>query len=219
MLADMASSIRAWLDSELAPGTEIGFDPPGLLAGIQRRPRRAGILNVFLFGVAENLDGVPAARVHVRNADGRVTGTVAPLRSYHLSYLVTAWAADTIEENELLGAVIGAHAEQDALGVDHLRGSLHALTTALPLRLGWSPVARGPDLWGALGVQMRTALELTVTAPALPSRLRQAAPPVRTIELDVHDTSHPDAAPVPGAEIGLSPAPRRRWERTTITEH
>ncbi|MGQ0839850.1 Pvc16 family protein [Actinokineospora sp.] len=208
MLADIDSSIRAWLAAELSPGTEIGFDPPGLLAGIQRRPRRAGIVNVFLYAVNENLDGVPAARMHVRNADGRVTGTLAPTRSYHLSYLVTAWAADTAEEHELLGAVIGAHAEQDVLSPDYLRGSLHNLDMSLPVRVGWSPVYRGQDLWGALGVSMRTALDLTVTAPALPSRLKQAAPPVQTVDLDVYD-----GVPVPPEK------PRKRWERTAIAEH
>jgi hypothetical protein len=209
VLADIASSIRAWLTAELSPGTEIGFEPPALLGAIQRRPRRAGILNLFLYGVTENLDGVPAARVRVRNEEGRVTGTLAPTRSYHLSYLVTAWAADTAEELELLGAVLGAHAEQDSLGADYLRGSLHSLDTALPVRLGWSPAGRGQEMWGALGVPMRTALDLTVTAPALPSRLRLAAPPVVAVELDVHDTVRDEPA-LPQ---------RRRWERTTITEH
>ncbi len=207
VLADIDSSIRAWLVAELSAGTEIGFEPPGLLAGIQRRPRHAGIVNLFLYAVSENLDGVPAARVQVRDTDGRMTGTLAPDRSYHLSYLVTAWAADVAEEHELLGAVLGAHAEQDSLGTDYLRGSLHHLDTALPVRVGWSPSGRGAELWAALGLPMRTALDLTVTAPALPSRLRHVAPPVETVELTVHSD-------VPGPVA----APRRRWERTTITE-
>lgn len=207
VLADIDSSIQAWLVAELSAGTEIGFEPPSLLAGIQRRPRRAGIVNLFLYAVSEDLDGVPAARVAVRDADGRVTGSLAPTRSYHLSYLVTAWAADVAEEHELLGAVLGAHAEQDSLGPDHLRGSLHNLGTALPVRVGWSPSGRGAELWAALGLPMRTALDLTVTAPALPSRLKNVAPPVETVELTVHTD-------VPGPVA----TPRRRWERTTITE-
>lgn len=209
VLADIASSIKAWLAAELSPGTEIGFESPGLLAAIQRRPRRAGIVNLFLYGVSENLDGVPAARVRVRDADGRVTGTHAPTRSYHLSYLVTAWAADTSEELELLGAVLGVHADQDCLAADALRGSLHDLDTALPVRIGWSPVLRGHDLWGALGVPMRAALDLTVTAPVLPSRRQPPAPPVHSVELEVHDTAH---------QVGPEHA-HPRWRRTTVTEH
>lgn len=210
VLADIASSIKTWLGTELSPGTEIGFEPPGLLAAIQRRPRRAGIVNLFLYGVSENLDGVPAARVRVRDENGRVTGTHAPTRSYHLSYLVTAWASDTSEELELLGAVLGAHADRDCLAADFLRGSLHDLDTALPVRIGWSPVARGGDLWGALGVPMRAALDLTVTAPVLPSRRTPPAPPVHSVELEVHDTAH--------REPPEHPAPPR-WRQTTITEH
>jgi hypothetical protein len=207
VLADLASSLREWLTAELSPGTVIGFDPPHVLAGMARRPQRAGIVNVFLYGITEDLDGIPAARVRVLNDEGRLTGTVAPARNYHLTYLVTAWAADTEEEAELLGAVIGAHAERDALGGEHLRGCLRELDTALPVRLGWTPGGRGHDLWSALGVPMRTALDLTVTAPVQPSRLRPPAPPVKTAELDVHDTVR-----------GLPPEPRPRWRRTSITE-
>jgi uncharacterized protein DUF4255 len=209
VLADIASSIRAWLANELSPGTEIGFDSPGLLAAIDRRPRHAGILNLFLYGLRENLEGVPAGRVQVRDAAGRVTGTRAPTRSYYLSYVVTAWAADTAEELELLGAVLGAHADQDCLTADFLRGSLGDLDTALPIRIGWSPVAREHDFWSAAGVPMRAALDLTVLVPVLPSRLRSAAPPVETVDLDVYDITNRDDP---------AESPRRRWRRTTITE-
>jgi hypothetical protein len=205
------SSLRAWLAAELPAGTEVGFDPPTLLSGIQRRPRRAAIANLFLFAVSENLDGMPVGPVRIRNAEGRVTATMSSPRSYHLSYLVTAWAADVAEEHELLGAVLGAHAEQDSLHADYLRGSLRDLEAALPIRLGWSPAAGRADLWGAIGIPMRTAVELTVTAPALPSRLKAAAPPVEALELDVHDMV--DREPQP------EPTLRRRWERTKITEH
>jgi hypothetical protein len=105
--------------------------------------------------------------------------------------------------------VIGAHAERDVLDGDHLRGSLRQLDP-LPIRLGWSPAIGRHEVWGALGLPMRTALELTVTAPALPSRLRAVAPPVEAIELDVHDSIERDE---------LADVPRRRWERTTINEH
>ncbi|OLR92403.1 Pvc16 family protein [Actinokineospora bangkokensis] len=207
MLADVDSSLRAWLTDELAPGTEIGFDPPGLLTGIPRRPRRAGIVNLFLHAVTENLDGLPAGRVRVRDTEGRVTGSHVAHRSYHLSYLVTAWAADTTEEHELLGALIGAHTERDALHPDHLRGCLSVLDTALPVRLGWTPAARTAELWSAVGVPMRTALDLTITAPALPARFEPPAPPVEAVHLEVH------GAVAPPPEV-----PRRRWERTAINE-
>lgn len=210
VLADVDSSIRAWLSAELSPGTEIGFDPPGLLSTIARRPRRAAIVNLFLYAISENLDGLPSGPVRLRNADGRVTGAVSPPRSYHLSYLVTAWAADVAEEHELLGAVLGAHAERDVLDGDHLRGSLRALEP-LPMRLGWSPGHHRQEMWGALGLPMRTAVELTITAPALPSRLKPVSPPVEAIELDMSQLG-PDQ---PADE----PAPRRRWQRTSITEH
>lgn len=187
MLADVDSSIRAWLAHELSAGVEIGFEPPSLLAASQRRQRQSAVVNLFLYAITEDLDGMSAAPMRLRTADGRGTGRVAPPRSYHLSYLVTAWAADVSAEHELLGAVIGAHAEQDVLAPQQLRGTLRDLGRSLPIRIGWSPAAH-QEVWAALGVAMRTSVELTVTAPALPSRLKPLAPPVEERQLSVRDT-------------------------------
>jgi len=57
---------------------------------------------------------------------------------------------------------------------------------------------------------MRAALDLTVTAPVLPSRRTPPAPPVHSVELEVHDTAH--------REPPERPAPPR-WRQTSITEH
>jgi hypothetical protein len=206
VLADLASSIHSWLTAELAPGTVVGFDPPHVLA--QHKPPRAGVVNVFLYAITEDRVGMPAARMRVHDADGRVTGTLAPPRFYNLSYLVTAWAAGIEQEFQLLGAVLEAHAERDTVSVPHLIGSLASLDGGLAVRLGWAPVARGNDLWGALGIPMRSALDLTVTAPAQPSRLGAADPLVRTRDLDLHDT------------VRRTPATSRtRLRGTPVTEH
>jgi len=207
VLADVDSSLQAWLTTQLAPGTEVGFDNPTLLTGIAPRPRRAGIVNLFLHTVTENLDGMAAGPVRVRDAAGRVTAVHSTSRSYHLSYLVTAWASGAAEEHELLGALIGAHTDCDALGVDHLRGSLRVLAAGLPMRVGWTPAGQSVEIWGALGIPMRTALDLTVTAPALPTRFEQPAPPVEAIALA--------AAGVPAR---AAEPPRNSWRHTSITE-
>jgi hypothetical protein len=75
------------------------------------------------------------------------------------------------------------------------------------MRIGWTPAGRSAELWTALGIPMRTALDLTVTAPALPSRHEPPAPPVDAITLAT--------AEVPAPKI----LPRKRWQRTDITEH
>jgi hypothetical protein len=208
VLADVDASLHTWLATELAPGVEIGFDNPTLLVGIGPRPRSAGIVNLFLHTVTENLDGVNMGPVRVRDGQGRVTGVHNAPRSYHLSYLVTAWASSAAEEHELLGALIGAHTEQDALHADHLRGALRALDVGMPMRLGWTPGGATTQLWTALGIPMRTALDLTITAPALPVRLHQPAPPVEAITLVAQDH---DAEPPPERV-------RRRWRSSTISE-
>jgi uncharacterized protein DUF4255 len=208
VLADVDASLHAWLATQLAAGTEIGFDNPTLLAGIGPRPKSAAIVNLFLHTVAENLTGVGSGPVRMRDDQGRVRAVHSAPRSYHLSYLVTAWASSAAEEHELLGVLIGAHTEQDALQGDHLRGALRTLEIGLPMRIGWTPAGTTTDLWAALGVPMRTALDLTITAPALPLRLHPPAPPVEAITLVAHDHQPP---PWPG------PA-RTRWRSTAISE-
>jgi hypothetical protein len=113
------------------------------------------------------------------------------------------------EEHELLGAVIGAHAENDVLDTEHLRGTLRDLGSPLPVRVGWSPAGTHQEIWGALGVTMRTSVELTVTAPALPSRLKPLAPPVQERALTVRDN-------VRAGTTGDTR--RRRWERRPSTD-
>ena len=206
MLADLASSIRNWLTAELAAGVDVTFDAPHVLA--QHRPSRSGLVDLFLYEVAECTDGMPSAPIRVRDDAGHVTGSIAPARFYHLSYLVTAWAGSTEKEYELLGAVLEGYTENDMLGTQHLSGVLTVLTSGLTMRLGWSPLASSHDIWGALGIPMRTALELTVLAPALPARLRKPAPLVDSVQLDVHDLVQREPA-----------QPQPRWRRTSTTEH
>lgn len=206
MLADLASSIRNWLTAELPAGVDVAFDAPQLLA--QHKAPRGGLVDVFLYGIAECTEGMPSAPIRVRDDAGHVTGSIAPARFYHLSYLITAWAGSAEKESELLGAVLEGYTENDSLGTQHLSGVLATLTSGLTVRFGWSPAAAGHEIWGALGIPMRSALDMTVLAPALPSRLRKPAPPVEAVQLDVHDT------------VRRGPEePHPRWRRTSITEH
>jgi hypothetical protein len=201
VLQDVDSSLLAWLAAELPGPPEIRFEPPGEFAG-RSRPVTT-VLSVFLYDIAEELAGQASTGTRIRDDRGRAVGTMNPARNYRLNYLVTAWGATVFEEHALLGAVIGAHAEQDSLPLHHLRGSLAVISEGLPLRIGRHENGRPDgDLWAALGVGLRTAVELTVTAPALPTRIAEPAPPVERLELGVHHDR----------------APRRRWDRRTITD-
>ncbi|MEA5365221.1 Pvc16 family protein [Amycolatopsis sp., V23-08] len=184
MLHDVDSALRTWLFAELPAEVEIAFEAPGAVTTRRGRP----VLGLFLYEIGEELDGQAGTGIRLRGPDGRVTGTVLPVRRYRLTYLVTAWAATVAAEHELLGAVLAAHAGRPALEPDLLAGRLGVPAEPLPVRLGRHRAGGAEhDLWHALGVPLRTALDLTVTAPVVPARLEDPAPPVRAVALGVAD--------------------------------
>ncbi|UOZ05645.1 DUF4255 domain-containing protein [Amycolatopsis sp. WQ 127309] len=203
MLHDVDSALRTWLFAELPADVEIALEGPGAVTVTAGRP----VLGLFLYEIGEELDGQAGAGIRLRGPDGRVTGTVLPVRRYRLTYLVTAWATTVAAEHDLLGAVLAAHAGRPVLTPELLPGRLGELAEPLPIRLGRHRAGGGEhDLWHALGVPLRTALDLTVTAPVVPTRIEDPAPPVHTVELGVRDE--------PAAS---APRTGPRWTRTSRT--
>jgi len=210
VLADVDLSLAAWLSAALPPRTEIDFGPPARRA--DERPGRHPTVSVFLHAVDEDTAGLPAGEIRLRDETGRTAGIVLPTRRYTVSYLVTAWAGDPLTEHRLLGAVLVAHAGQDELGREHLRGVLADADVCVPLHIGQSgrPVA-----WDRLGLPGRSALTLTVLAPAVPPLVRSPAPPAEQLELVARSRPHPPGQDVaPPEDAGLA----RRWRRSTRTE-
>jgi hypothetical protein len=103
--------------------------------------------------------------------------------------------------------VLLAHASNEALGNDHLHGSLRGLDLHVPIYIG---TAHRPAVWDNLGPAMRTGLELTVLAPAIPPRRRVTAPSPENLDLT--------ARALPSPKTLATDEPPRRWKRTSITE-
>lgn len=213
MIRDADRSFAAWLGTMLPPGTEVRFDAPepAWLRRTQPRP----FVDVFLFDIAEDTDGLAADTALVRDADGLAVARQSPARRYRLSYLLTAWSADVAADHELLGSVMAGCAAAAVIPVDCLHGTLRE--AGQPVGVQCAPpreaTAAGQcqALCQSLRIPPRAALTMVLVAPVLPAPRTDLAPLARGLHLGTAAITAPPAPQGP-------PSPRRRWERARITE-
>jgi hypothetical protein len=203
VLADLDSSLGAWLADALPARTEVDFGSPDDLPA--DKSRRA-IVNLFLYSVEADTSGLAAADVRLRDPDGRVRSARLPIRHYAVTYLVSARAGDPAEEHRLLGAVLVAHATRDTLDGECLRGALAGVDAHIPIMIGTGQVQTDQ-----LDGPRRTNLTLTVVVPVFPAPVTDIAPPAENLDLVA-------GALRGGAGATTPPAPPGRWRRTTRTE-
>lgn len=215
MIHDADLSLGAWLGSMLPPGTGVRFDAPDP-EWARRRPERP-FVDVFLYDIAEDVDGLSADGALVRDPAGRGVAWQPPVRRYRLSYLLTAWSADVSADHELLGSVMAGCAAAAIIPADCLRGTL--LEAGLPVQLRCAPPRGEPGSQGtagapaagtaglcqALGVPPRAALTLVVVAPVIPAPSTDVAPPARSLDLNVAATARGTAVPPAGSTPGSAP--------------
>lgn len=166
------------LPPELA---DISFDTPDGTWGAQLSRIT---VSLFLFDVARSSlpPQPPASRTR---DDGRVESRPA-LPLIRLSYLVSAWAGNTVDEHQVLGDVLTGLLKHDAIPPAYL-------TTELPgsakLRIGAGDMHKPGELWGALQGKLKPSFELEVTVP-FGADWSLAAPLVTSVEGEV--SARPD---------------------------
>ena len=193
MLHEIDTALRSLLAAELPAGTAVRFDPPEVS---WRGPQP--VVGLFLHQVQEDVDSRVAAWSEERDADGALLGRRAPVRRYQVHYLLTGWAADVAREHELLGAALRGLARHDAVAAEHLTGSL--LAAGLPVLLAVArpgPAGARPELWSALGVVPRPAIDVLVTATVVPPLDTELTEPPARVDLAVAGRLPPVAAQRP----------------------
>jgi hypothetical protein len=247
MLGDADLSLARWLERVLPSGTAVRFDAPR--ADWQRRDRGPAFVGAFLRTVTRASGDLPRSGwTETRDDDGRLVGRQSGPRYYRLSYLITAWAPvsgnddgssrSTLEEHELLGVLIDACTNAEVIEQDLLAGSLAEAGLPCFVRCAGDDGRPAADPWSGLGIAPHTHLELELVAPVVPRPVTEFAPPARQIVLRAHQDpalEAPDDADASAASgtagtlvVQSAPAtapasPRtqgtvRRWERTTVVE-
>ncbi|MCW2776978.1 MAG: hypothetical protein JWN17_703 [Frankiales bacterium] len=142
--------------------------------------RRSGpAVDLYLYDVHEVLSRRHAGRTPVVE-DGRVVGVRAPQRWYALSYLLTCWTARPEDEHALLSACLVGLLRHEVLPAAWLRSGGVALDQASELQVAQPPPTdrKSPDLWSALGGELKPSLDLTVTVALDVGTVVPGGPPV-----------------------------------------
>jgi hypothetical protein len=186
MIADVDVSLRSLLRATALRDSKVDV--------VFESPTRAwadtvtgDVVDAYLWDICEDVSRSRGDWEEVRNEQGRITGRRPPLHHYRLRYLLTAWGKSPASEHGLLAKLLGALADEQAIPTEHLTGELASeglpvfLSVALPAAAGAPP----SDLWGALGVAPRAALDLIVTAPLPRPAALPSGPPVRDRRITV----------------------------------
>ena len=185
MIADVDASLRALLSQAIVDeDATVSFDAP---SSKWAEARKGAVLNLFLYDVREDLDGRKADWDDVRDpVSGRVVSRQPPPRRYTLSYFASAWAASAEEEHHLLSEVIATVPQREIIPPEFLQGSLAAQEMPVVIQLGvpgQGAGIRSGEMWAALGVPPRAAMELVVTAPYIPPVVTDIAPAAEQMAL------------------------------------
>lgn len=232
MIRDVDCSLAAWVGTMLPPGTTVRFDAPD--PAWARHPPEQPFVDVFLYDIAQEVNGLSTEAVPIRDAEGRTVARQPQARRYRLSYLLTAWSADVAADHEMLGSVMTGCADAAIIPAEFVPGILAEAGLPVEVRCappreadgvsGASAAAGTAGLCQAFGIPPRAALALILVAPLIPAPRTDVAPPARSIELDVAALAEQsgDQPQRPGDLRPPRPGERRpqhRWERARITEH
>jgi len=167
VIDDVDASVLNLLRAGLPKGTAVAVGPPE--AGVDADAPR---LTLFLHDIREDLGRRFTEPEPIRDSNGRMSGRQVPHRRFHLSYLVTATARDTAAEHRLLSEALRILGAQERVPQEHLIGGIAQLGVPVLLAL-WparegTPLQPAGDIWSALGLPLRPAIDLQVTSPLVP---------------------------------------------------
>jgi hypothetical protein len=205
MIGDLDATLTAWL-SELVPYASVSLTSPDGAAGTTKQSRAA--LALTLVDLQEEQSAGTHSWSSHRSDEGQVVGRVPPRRVYRFTYLITAFAKDTVAEHELLGNVLVGLASEEVVPEPHLRGVLSDCGRSLMVRLAPErPEAAHLERWGPWQLTRRTTLELCVTAPIPAGALEAVAPVPSQFHLAASGSYRPPPSE-PAPQSGRRPTGR-----------
>ena len=213
MIDEIDSALRAWLTSVLAPTqVEISFRAPAEQQN-QRRP----LVSAALYDIVEEESARSNHIEDIRDETGRVIARQGAPRRFVLSYQLSVVIADAAIEHQLLGRILKAGVDTDALPNDELPEYLRTAGLSVPLQVA-KPRLSGAHASGAARVGdagWRTTLDLTLVVPVLPAPVTEIAPPAEVLDLGV-SRERGNGAPAPATasapdEMRSPAAENRKW--------
>lgn len=179
MIPDVDTALRALLRAEAVtdPVVELVLDPPSR----EWAARRNGpAVDLYLYDVREVPERRDGALVPVRDDSGRTLSRRTGARAFRLSYLLTAWTARPEDEHRLLSSCLWCLLRHEVLPLEEL-GQGFDLVGRAQLAVAQPPPEnrKSPDLWTALGGELKPSLDVTVTLAVDAGSRVDVGPPVR----------------------------------------
>jgi len=180
VIQEVDDAIRALIERDAinGSGAELVFEAPTKEWASRRN---APTVDAYLYDIREDLDRRRAGKLEIRDDDGHVTARRSPNRYFKLSYLLTAWTQRPEDEHRLLSALLDCFVRYSRLPPEFLAGGIGDIGEPVLITIGRPPPEDRPfpDVWTALGGELKPSLDLVVTAPIVSGMVRQAAPLVR----------------------------------------
>jgi hypothetical protein len=108
-----------------------------------------------------------------------------------MRYLITVWVSDSADEHRLLGGILRAIASHNSLPVQDREPELRELNGPITMSLIGEAQRTVFEMWSALGVSPRAAIDLTVYVPAGKPITMDTDKPVERVELETSDPNEP----------------------------
>ncbi|ATE56451.1 MULTISPECIES: DUF4255 domain-containing protein [Actinosynnema] len=190
MIHEVDEALRRLVREHALSGTdvEVAFEAPTKDWAARRN---APTVNVYLYDIREDLRRRQRGMLNSYDDRGQVVSRRLPPRHVKLSYLVTAWVQRTEDEHRLLSDLLVGLLRHESLPASLLTGSLAALELPVPMSCALPPPEDRAfaDVWSALGGELKPSLDVVVSAPVDTGRAYPAAPPARTVRVDLGDTT------------------------------
>lgn len=160
-------------------GVEVAFDAPTKDWSARRT---SPTLNFYLYDVREELARRVVGRHAERDEDGHIVAWRTPPRYFRLAYLVTAWTERPEDGHRLLAGVLGYFAGVKGLSPELFNGSIKDLGLPCFVNIGRPPAEdrQVPEVWSALGGELKPSLDLVITVPMEAESAMAAAGLVRS---------------------------------------
>ncbi|MEU6406421.1 DUF4255 domain-containing protein [Streptomyces sp. NPDC046985] len=173
-------------------GIDVAFEAPTR----DWAARRNGpVVNAYLYDIREDVHRRQRGHLPVVDDRNVVVKRRQPPRWFRLSYLLTAWTRQPLDEHRLLSAVLATLIPRELLPPSELPGALGKLGMAVPVSVaGIQTESRSlAEIWSALGGELKPSLDLVVTAPFPAYPEYDAGPPVTEgAVVRVRDTDRAD---------------------------
>jgi hypothetical protein len=186
VIADVDASLKKLLSGAIEDEKAvISFDAP---TEEWANKLKAPVVNLFLYDIQEDLDGRKADWDDIRDERGRVIARQPPPRRYRLTYFVSAWASTAEEQHHLLSEILRTVPQREIVPYECLHGTLAEQEMPVVLQVGVPGQGAGasaPQMWDALGIPPRAAVELVVIAPLKPAADTDIAPAADTMSLGI----------------------------------